>query len=236
MPRLRAMATILVTGANRGIGLELACQYAEADYRVIATCRSPETANALTHLHESHPNVEIARLDVSDPNTIKGLARGLLERGEALDILINNAGVLVQEPVGSWTADAFSNTLRTNVIGPALVLQALSELLGPGAKVINISSGLGSFGMAIDFGGMTGTYAVSKAALNMAVVQMAPAYKAKGVTVVAFNPGWVKTDMGGQEATLDVQQSVSWLRKSIDEVGLERSGEFIEYNGEPLPY
>ncbi|MDQ8203240.1 SDR family oxidoreductase [Pelagicoccus sp. SDUM812003] len=230
------MGTILVTGANRGIGLELACQYVEAGDYVIATCREPEAANALLHLKQSHQGVDIAALDVTDPVSIASLVSLLKERRVSIDLLINNAGVLYPEPVGEWGCETFTRTLRTNVVGPAMVMQSFASLLAKGAKVVNISSGLGSFGMGIDFGGPTGTYAASKAGLNMVVAQMAPRFREKGITVVAFNPGWVKTDMGGQEAALDVEESVSSLRASFEKLTLEDSGRFIDYNGEPLPW
>lgn len=230
------MATILVTGASRGIGLELACQYAEAGDKVIATCRDPEIAKALNHLEQSHPTVEVCTLDVVDPLSILSLASMLAKRGDAIDLLINNAGTLVQEPVGKWTADAFSATFETNVVGPALIMQAFAKVMAPGSKIINISSGLGSFDMALDFGGPTASYAASKAALNMIVCQIAPSFKEREITVVAFNPGWVKTDMGGQEATLTVQESVTSLRESFSKVGPERAGEFIDFNGDALAW
>lgn len=230
------MASILVTGASRGIGLELACQYAEAGDRVIATCRDPETANALQHLKQSHATVEIEALDVLDPVTILSLASLLAKRGDQIDLLINNAGLLVQEAPGEWSAEGFSTTLDTNVVGPALVMQAFAKVMAEGGKMVNISSGLGSFGMGIDFGGPTGTYAASKAALNMVVCQVAPWLKQKGVTAVAFNPGWVRTDMGGQQADLSPQESVSALRESFAKLTTEDAGRFIDYNGSALPW
>ncbi|EDY83408.1 oxidoreductase, short chain dehydrogenase/reductase family [Verrucomicrobiia bacterium DG1235] len=230
------MALILVTGASRGIGLELACQYAEAGDKVIATCRDPETANALKHLEQSHPTVELQTLDVVDSLSILSLASLLSKRGDKLDVLINNAGMLVQEDPGEWTADAFSASLETNVVGPAMIMQAFEKVMADGGKMISISSGLGSFGMALDFGGPTGTYAASKAALNMVVCQLAPRLKQKGIVAVAFNPGWVKTDMGGQEATYTPQESVSSLRESFAKLTLDQAGQFIDHNYDSLPW
>ncbi|MBK1877038.1 SDR family oxidoreductase [Pelagicoccus mobilis] len=230
------MATILITGASRGIGLELACQYAEAGETVIATCREPDSANALKHLAQSHENVEIEALDVVDSLAILSLASLLAKRGTQLDLLINNAGVLVHEAPGEWTAEGFSATLETNAVAPAIVMQAFSKVMAEGGKMISISSGLGSFGLNIDFGGPTGTYAASKAALNMAICQLAPLFKAKGLVIAAFNPGWVKTDMGGQEAALTVEESVSSLRKSFESLSLAQSGLFFDLDGSPLPW
>lgn len=230
------MALILVTGASRGIGLELACQYAEAGDRVIATCRDPDSANALNHLRQSHANVEVQPLDVVDSLTILSLASLISKRGEKLDMLINNAGVLYQESPGEWTEEGFNATLETNVVGPALVMQAFAKVMVKGGKMINISSGLGSFGMEIDFGGPTGTYAASKAALNMVVCQLSPWLAKQDITTVAFNPGWVKTDMGGQEASLSPQDSVAALRKQFATLTAKQAGTFIDYDGGELPW
>lgn len=230
------MATILVTGASRGIGLEMACQYAEAGDTVIATCRDPETANALSHLAQSHPTVEIEALDVVDPLAVHSLASLLAKRGTKLDLLINNAGMLAAESPGEWSAEGFSATLETNVVAPAIVMQAFAKVMAQGGKLVNVSSGLGSFGLGIDFGGPTGTYAASKAALNMVVCQLAPFFQKQGLTVVAFNPGWVKTDMGGQEATLTPDESVRSLRKAFAKLTLEDAGKFLDFDGSPLPW
>lgn len=230
------MATILVTGASRGIGLELACQYADAGDTVIATCRDLDTAKALQHLAESHGNVEVQALDVVDPLAILSLASLLSKRGDKLDLLINNAGMLSHEAVGEWSADAFSATLETNVVGPAMVMQAFSKTMADGGKMVSISSALGSFGVELNLGGETGTYAASKAALNMVVRHLAPSLKAKGIVAAVFSPGWVKTDMGGQEAELLPEESVRALRASFTELTLDDAGGFFNYDGKPLPW
>ncbi len=230
------MATILVTGASRGIGLELACQYAEAGETVIATCRDPETANALKHLKQSFENVEVQALDVVDPLAVLSLASMLSKRGGKIDLLINNAGVMFAEKPGEWTADSFSATFETNVVAPAFIMQSFAKTMATGGKMINISSALGSFGLEIDFGGPTGSYAASKVALNMIVCQIAPMLKEQGITVAAFSPGWVKTDMGGQEATLTPQESVSALRESFAKLSIEQTGQFLDHTGNPLPW
>ena len=230
------MGTILVTGANRGIGLELACQYAEAGERVIATCRDLGVANALEHLRASHPGVELQEMDACDDVSIHSLASLLRKRGDALDVIINNAGVLQDEPFGSFTMGAFNRAFATNVTGPALVTQAMASLIVSGGKIINMSSGIGSFEMGISVGGGAVSYAASKAALNMVTVHCAAALKEKGITVVAMSPGWVKTDMGGQEAELAVQESVESLRRAIAGLSLQKTGSFFDYSGEQLPW
>lgn len=230
------MGMILVTGANRGIGLELACQYSEAGERVIATCRDPDGSNPIKHLRQSHPTVEIEQLDVTDEASIKALAERLSGRKAHLDLLINNAGTLFSEPFGEWTSRGFATTFATNITGPALLTQALASLLFEGSKVINITSGLGSFGLGIGMGDNTVSYSASKCGLNMITAHSAASLRDRGVIVAALNPGWVKTDMGGQEAELEVQESVASLRKTIAALDSESSGGFFDHDGERLPW
>ncbi len=230
------MATILVTGASRGIGLELACQYAEAGDAVIATCRDPDTANALKHLSQSFENVEVQALDVVDPLAVLSLASMLAKRGDSVDILYSNAGMAVAEGFGEWTADAFSATFETNVVGPAMILQAFAKAMSKGGKIINISSKMGSFDFMSNLAGELTSYAASKSALNMLVRQVAPSLKSRDVLTVALSPGWVKTDMGGQEADLSVQDSVAAIRETVSKLSLEDAGRFIDYTGEEIAW
>lgn len=230
------MALILVTGASRGIGLELACQYAEAGDSVVATCRDPETAKALKHLAESHANVEVQTLDVVDSLSILSLASLLSKRAGKVDLLINNAGINVPEPPEEISSDSFSATLETNVVAPVAIMRAFAKAMASGGKMVNISSCLGSFGMELDLGGRCPTYSASKAALNMMVRHLAPWLKAQGIVAVSVHPGWVKTDMGGQEAPLSLEVSVSSLRKQFARLTLEDAGSFIDFQGESLPW
>lgn len=230
------MATILITGASRGIGLELACQHAEDGDSVLATCRDPETSKALIRLSQSRENVEVQALDVVDPLAVLSLASMLSKRGDKLDVLYNNAGIALAEKVGEWSADAFSATFETNVVGPACILQAFSKIMAPGSKIVNVSSRMGSFDFDLNLGGELASYAASKAALNMIVRQVAPSLKELGVIVVALSPGWVRTDMGGQEATLTTEESVQKIRDTIIRLTLEDAGRFIELTGEEIPW
>ncbi len=230
------MATILVTGASRGIGLELACQYAEAGHSVVATCRDPDTANALKHLRQSHENVEVQALDVVDPLAILSLASMLSKRGDQIDILYSNAGISILEEVGKWTADAFSATFETNVVGPACIMQAFSKAMSPKGKIINVSSRMGSFDFDINLGGELIAYAASKAALNMIVRQIAPSLREQDLITVALSPGWVKTDMGGQEATLTAEESVNKIRETVENLTLDDAGRFMEFTGEDISW
>ncbi len=230
------MATVLITGANRGIGLEFACQYAEDGDQVIATCRDPESANALHHLQQSHTGVSIETLDVADADSISALAAALSERNEKLDILINNAGVLIPSPFGEWNFSDMRTTLDTNLIGPALVMQELAPSLAEKARVVCISSYIGSFSMTVGTGGTYGVYSTSKAALNMMVTRAASYFRERGMTLVTMSPGWVKTEMGGEGAQLEVDDSVSSMRKVIADLTLEQCGAFFSHSGEVLPW
>lgn len=230
------MGMILVTGANRGIGLELACQYAEAGEQVIATARAPEDSHPIQHLEQSHETVSVEQLDVTDPASIARLAERLKERAAKLDLLINNAGMLVPQKLGEWTSDAFNRTFATNITGPAMLMQSMLPFLSEGSKVINVSSGMGSFHMEVGLGDKTVSYAASKAGLNMITAHAAAALRSKGVIVAAFSPGWVKTEMGGQEAELEVEESVAALRKAFEALSPEGSGGFFGHDGERLSW
>lgn len=230
------MATILVTGASRGIGLELACQYAEAGHSVVATCRDPDTANALKHLSQSHENVEVQALDVVDPLAILSLASMLSKRGDKIDILYSNAGISIVEEPGKWTAEAFSATFDTNVVGPAYIMQAFSKVMNTDGKIINLSSGMGSFSFEINLGGDLTSYAASKAALNMVVRHVAGSLKEQGIIAVALSPGWVKTDMGGQEASSTAEDAVNTVRETVGKLTSDDSGRFLDYTGSVLPW
>jgi len=232
------MQRVLVTGANRGLGLEFTRQLLARGDRVIATCRHPGKALALTELAAAHPgHLHVLPLDLDKERSITGLAHEAAVVGDALDVLINNAGVLVSgERFGELTAKAFNETFASNVSGPLLLTQALSPLLqkGKNAKVMNISSRLGSTGSSAGFG--TPSYAVSKAALNMATRQLAAALAPLHVTVFCVSPGWVRTDMGGAGATLSPHDSVAGLLLRLDAVKPNDAGRFLDLEGGDIPW
>ncbi|MDQ3206934.1 MAG: SDR family oxidoreductase [Pseudomonadota bacterium] len=231
----------IVTGANRGLGLEFVRQLLARGDHVVATCRQPGRASALNALVGEHPGrLHVLPLDVADPRSRAELARELpltLERGDsaAVDLLINNAGVLHSgEAFGQIDPGGLEDSLRTNAIGPFLLTQALAPLLADGATVANISSGLGSIAGVERFG--TPTYAISKAALNMATAQLARALEPRGIVVIALSPGWVRTDMGGNNAEIEPPESVSGLLAVINDASRDDSGRFIDYRGEPVAW
>jgi NAD(P)-dependent dehydrogenase (short-subunit alcohol dehydrogenase family) len=228
----------LVTGANRGLGLEFVRQLLARGDRVIATCRQPGKATALNALVGEHPGrVHVLPLDVADPRAIAELVRelALVEGGERIDLLVNGAGVLHSgERFGSVGADKLEDSFRTNAMGPFLLAQALAGKLRDRARIANISSQLGSIANTTRFG--TPSYDISKAAQNMATALLAAALRERGIVVVALHPGWVQTDMGGAGATVTPTDSVAGLLRVIGGLKPADSGRFLDWQGESLPW
>lgn len=230
---------VLVTGANRGIGLEFVRQLLARGDHVIAACRLPGRAAALNALAGEHPGrLHVLPLDAANPKSHAQLARELpLVLGEdgRLDVLINNAGVLHSgERFGEVGAAHLEDSFRVNAAGPFLLTQALAPQLADGARVANLSSQLGSIGNLDRFG--TPSYSISKAAQNMATALLARALAERGIVVLALHPGWVQTDMGGKDATLDAHSAVQGLLKTIAAAEPAMSGGFFDWQGERLPW
>ncbi|HVI59641.1 MAG TPA: SDR family oxidoreductase [Luteimonas sp.] len=229
----------LVTGANRGLGLEFVRQLLARGDRVVAACRQPGRATALNALAGAHPGrLHVLPLDVADPKSQAALAAELpLVLGDdgRLDLLVNGAGVLHSgERFGRVTLAILDDSFRTNAAGPLLLAQALAPLLADGARVANLSSELGSIADAGRFG--TPSYCISKAAQNMASVLLAHALRERGIVVVALHPGWAQTDMGGPQATLPPADSVRGMLAVIDGLGEADSGSFRDWRGGTLPW
>jgi NAD(P)-dependent dehydrogenase (short-subunit alcohol dehydrogenase family) len=229
----------LVTGANRGLGLEFVRQLLARGDRVVATCRHPGKATALNALAGEHPGrLHVLPLDVADPRAITELQRELAllaDDDERLDLLVNGAGVLHSgERFGRVGAANLDDSFRTNAMGPFLLTQALAPRLADGARVANITSQLGSIANTARFG--TPSYNISKAAQNMATALLAAALRERGVVVVALHPGWVQTDMGGAGATVTPSDSVAGLLRVIDRLKASDSGRFLDWRGESLPW
>lgn len=230
---------VLVTGANRGLGLEFVRQLLGRGDRVIAACRHPGRAAELTRQAGAHPgHVHVLPLDAAKPASHVALAREAALLFEGLDLLINNAGVLVSgERSGEVRAEDLDASFRTNAMGPFLLTQALAPLLAKGErpKVANLSSQLGSIaGVGSNFG--TPSYCISKAALNMASTLLAAALSDRGIAVVALHPGWARTDMGGPNAAVAPPDSVAGLLRVIDALTPETSGRFVDWQGRALPW
>lgn len=226
--------TILVTGANKGIGLEVCRQLARLNHRVILSARSVERGEAaVAQLKKEKLNVEFLQLDTSDEASISRAAADLAKRVPALNVLINNAAIL-QTWMGTIvdvTAKELRETFDTNVVGPILLTQALLPLLEAGkpARVINVSSQLGSVTQMTD--GWPG-YGISKAALNAATRKLAAALESRGISVNAASPGWVKTDMGTENATLTLEQGGRNIARLVTDFAPDITNKFLQEHGE----
>jgi NAD(P)-dependent dehydrogenase (short-subunit alcohol dehydrogenase family) len=232
------MRRYLVTGANRGLGLEFVRQLLARGERVIGTARAPGHALELSELAAAHPgHLNVLPLDLTRPASIHELVReaGMLVDG--LDGLINNAGVLhAGERLGQLDPDHFEASFRTNALGPLLLAEACTDLLGRGRRpvIANVSSELGSIAHTHAF--RSPSYAMGKAAQNMATRQLAAALAADGISVVALHPGWVRTAMGGERAPMAATEAVARLLSVIDAATIERSGMFLDGDGKALPW
>ena len=243
--------TALVTGANRGIGLEFVRQLLARGDHVVAACRHPGKASALNTLAGEHPGrLHVLPLDVADAKSRASLLHDLpLVLGDdgRIDLLLNNAGVLHSgERFGHVEQAMLDDSLRTNAIGPFLLAQALVPLLcdvapghaddtgSPRTVIANISSQLGSIANTTRFG--TPSYAISKAAQNMASALLANALAERGILVLALHPGWVQTEMGGAQAQVTPADAVAGLLRVIDAATPAQSGTFLDWRGEALPW
>jgi NAD(P)-dependent dehydrogenase (short-subunit alcohol dehydrogenase family) len=229
------MTTVLVTGANRGIGLEFVRQYVADGADVIACCRDPDAAGELQALAKASGRVRVMNLDVASAADIAALKAALA--GQPIDILINNAGVSGprRQSADDIDLDGWLETFHVNTVAPVAVSQALHENLkaGAGKKLAAITSQLGS---TANNGGQRYAYRSSKAALNNAMRGLSRDWAGDGIAVGIFHPGWVKTDMGGQSAPVSPEASVRGLRQRIAELGPQTSGAFVDYSGVALPW
>lgn len=230
------MATVLITGAARGIGLALVTAYAERGDDVIATVRDPERLHELAAVIESHPGrIEVHRLEVTDPASIAALAGRLA--GRPLDVLINNAGVLgpARQSTLDMDFDGWLDTLRVNTMAPLAVTQALlpNLRLADHAKVLTISSGMGSMSQQKSD---SVAYRSSKAAVNKVMQCLATDLADEHIAVAVCHPGWVKTDMGGSGADISPEMSATGITRIVDRMSLSRAPVFHVWDGGVLPW
>ena len=221
------MATVVITGANRGIGHELARQLAQRGDRVVASCRSADSAfDAL--------DVEI-HAEQRTANGIFFLAKSAYGFGDRrIDMLVNNAGVLSRESLDDLDFDRIRHQMEVNAYGPLRVTAGLRHLLDDGSKAVVITSRMGS--IEDNTSGSRYGYRMSKAAVNMAFRSLAHDLRPAGVAVAILHPGFVRTDMTGHEGMVDPSESAANLIARIDELTLETSGTFWHANGEVLPW
>jgi NAD(P)-dependent dehydrogenase (short-subunit alcohol dehydrogenase family) len=228
--------SILITGSNRGIGLELTRQYAEAGWRVFACSRSPQRSAQLDSLRQQFPNISLHTLDVTDGAQIAALAAEL--DGQAIDILMNNAGYYgpYDARFGNTDEQQWQQCMRVNCIAPMKIMEALVDNVAASRRklIAGMSSKMGS--MADNGSGGSYIYRSSKAALNAVLKSAAIDLQPRGIKVAILHPGWVLTDMGGPNAEITVRQCVDNLRKTLDNMTLDNSGQFFDIDGSIIPW
>ena len=229
---------VVVTGANRGLGLAFARALLTRGDRVVAGCRQPGAATGLNTLAAEFPGrLHVLPLEVDLERSRRAFARELADLHDGLDLLVNNAGVLTPgEPFGEILPEVLEATLATNTIAPLMLAQRLQPLLAKGdrPRILNIGSALGSMARTQRFG--TPSYNISKAGLNMAGVLMARALNPQGIGVLTISPGWVRTEMGGSGAELTPEESVRDVLATLDRTPGVPEGVFLDRNGESLPW
>jgi NAD(P)-dependent dehydrogenase (short-subunit alcohol dehydrogenase family) len=232
----------LITGTNRGIGLEFVRQLITQDVHVFAACRNPSKADQLLKLQEDFTQqISIIKLDVTDDQSLADSCKLVSSKTNRLDLLVNNAAVSPDDQgLGTYNSSVIKSTLEVNTVAPILVIQQFVQLLKKGrhSKIVNISSGLGSLKRATDphMKKYARIYSSSKAALNMSTIHMAHELVDHKIVVVSIHPGWVRTDMGGPNADLETEESVSGMLQVIDSLQLKDTGSFYDYTGETIPW
>ncbi len=226
--------TVLVTGANRGIGLEFVRQYANAGWNVLACCRDLDRAVELKVLASNAPNIRLNSLDVSNFNQIENLALSL--KMESIDLLINNAGLYPHSSFGDTNHHDWLRSFEVNTMGPVKMAECFYGNVASSRlkKIVSISSKMGS--IEDNTSGGSYIYRTSKAALNIAMKSLSIDLRAYGIITCTLHPGWVMTEMGGPNALITKEMSVSGLRKVIESLTIKDSGNFIGFDGKRIPW
>ena len=227
---------LFITGANRGLGLTMVKQYLQAGWNVTACCREPEQAGELTQLLEENEPLSVFQLDVTDYQALQQLADNL--QGKPIDLLINNAGYY--GPKGSTLGDIdveeWRRVFEINSIAPLKILEAFRanlKLVSSSIFAI-LSSKMGSMGDNTSGGAYI--YRSSKAAINSVVKSLSVDLRDDNIAVVALHPGWVRTEMGGPNGLIDVQESVTGLKRVLDGLDMSQTGGFLDFRGQEIPW
>ena len=231
------MPTVLITSANRGLGLEFAAQYLADGWHVYAACRQPKSAEKLHRLAEKEKDkIDIFAMDVANDSSIDRAAAKIGDG--AIDVLINSAGITGKpgQKTGHVDYASWAQVLDVNTMGPLRVTEAFIDNVARSERklVVTITSGMGS--IADNTSGGSIAYRSSKAAVNMVMRCAAVDLARRGISCVLVNPGWVRTDMGGPSATLSPKESVTALRRLIETFGPAQSGKFFNYDGREYPW
>jgi NAD(P)-dependent dehydrogenase (short-subunit alcohol dehydrogenase family) len=231
------MTSVLITGANRGLGFEFARQYAGDGWRVFAACRDPASAGGLQPLAQSTGGkLTTVAMDVTNAQSLAQAATQL--KDVAIDVLINSAGIAGAPGQSAGNVDylSWANVLAVNTMGPLRVIESFLDHIARSERrlVVTLTSGMGS--LADNTSGGSIAYRSSKAAVNMVMRSAAIDLAPRRIHCVLVNPGWVRTDMGGPSAPLTPQESVTALRRLIDTFGPNHSGKFYHYDGREYPW
>jgi len=242
------MPTLLITGANRGLGFEFVRQFLGDGWDVIASCRNPDKADELTALGQDHGDrLTVETMDVNEDKSVYGLADRLADR--PIDLLINNAGMVDKEAYGSgayeghddpdpknYDFDQWLDVIKTNLMSPARVTAAFRPHLERSTNPIAVMVGstLSSIELTRDPGRYS--YRTSKAALNSLMRSMGAWLKTRGITCLTISPGWTRTEMGGPKAKNSVEQSVAGVREVIAGITPEDAGKFYNFDGSEIPW
>jgi len=230
------MTRVVVTGANRGLGLSLAQQYTKRGAEVIGGCRNPAGADGL-----ADAGAEVHKLDTGSSESIAAFAKAVGDR--PVDVLFNNAGIDARAVGASegergaldLTEEQFRAVLDVNTLGPWLMAKSLADnLIAAGGVIVNVSSQVGSIEVAHNIGRDI-SYTTSKAALNMITVKESQVLRPLGVTVISLHPGWVRSDMGGPSATLDPDVAAASIADLVDHLTLDNTGSFFPWDGSVPP-
>jgi NAD(P)-dependent dehydrogenase (short-subunit alcohol dehydrogenase family) len=228
--------TILITGANRGIGLALTEQFAADGWQVLACCRSPAQAASLQALGDRYSSIETHALDVTNYEQMSNLSEQLKNR--PIDILLSNAGIYGPKSTrfGEVEAETWRQVLEVNTIAPMMLVQAFIEQVATSEQklVAVISSKVGS--IADNGSGGSYVYRSSKTAVNQVVKSLSIDLAGRDIAVISLHPGWVKTEMGGPNAEINTTESTSGLKSILQTAGLAQTGQFLEYNGNIIPW
>ncbi len=225
---------VLITGANRGIGLEFTKQYAADGWHVLACCREPQRANALQAIANQNSNVRILSLDIADFSQIDALALQLKE--ESIDVLINNAGVYPPSSFGNTNYDEWAKAFKVNSMVSLKMAEEFVQHITRSQlkKIATLTSKMGS--IDDNTSGESYSYRSTKTAVNMVMKSLSIDLKPYGISVVTLHPGWVQTDMGGSNALIDTRTSVTGLREAIERLNLSNTGKFIAFDGKEIAW
>ncbi len=231
--------SVLITGANRGIGLGLVREFLARGYAVFASCRQPHLADELQSLASKYgEKLHVYACDVTSDDSVQAFCQAVSQDVGAIDILVNNAGVLPRgdEKIGEVGVDTLRHTIETNTLGPFRIVQAFLPLVRRGRekKLLHISTKMGS--VSLNTSGGAYSYRMSKAALNMLSQNLSIELYSEGVISLVVHPGWAQTDMGGARAAVPLSDSVRGIMSIIEQATLRESGGFFNYTGEALAF